>query len=61
MQGVEIAGCCLEHARVDLFGIAQTALPMQREPLLQGLAGMKRAGLHSGAIAWRCREVNQRS
>jgi hypothetical protein len=61
MQRVEISGRRLKDAGVDFFGIGQAALPMERKRLLQGLAGMKRAGLHGGAIAWRRDRVNQRS
>jgi hypothetical protein len=61
MHCIEISGRGFEYARVNLFGVTETAVPMQRERLLQGLAGIERAGLHGGAIAWHRREVNQRS
>ena len=61
VQSVETPGRRFEHACVDFFGVAQAALPMQRKRLLQSLAGIERAGLHPGAIAWRRGRVNQRS
>ena len=46
MQRVEIIGRGLEHARVKLLGLAQPALPLQAERLLQSLADVETALRH---------------
>jgi len=42
MQGIEIVGRGLEHARVKFFGLAQASLLMQAQRILQNLRNIER-------------------